>query len=206
MSRFTGEDRLTAIVAQAMPALIPVDDIKRWKRVDRAIDDSGYIDPSSVQLLGNLLVAFLTEDTVVANASTTAYVTCIEANPELGNGTWTLNVHASASAFHSAGGNTDFRLNIEGVAYDVVTHRANGCVRTILYNSHRKRTGRRAGNQRACRIQMLKCGNGYCQRCDVTDYRGKDFLSERYLPSWLRATGYRDTARRRLAYADRRDC
>jgi hypothetical protein len=124
MSRFTGEDRLTAIVAQAMPALIPVDDIKRWKRVDRAIDDSGYIDPSSVQLLGNLLVAFLTEDTVVANASTTAYVTCIEANPELGNGTWTLNVHASASAFHSAGGNTDFRLNIEGVAYDVVTHTA----------------------------------------------------------------------------------
>jgi hypothetical protein len=107
MSRFTGEDRLTAIVAQAMPAIIPVSDIKRWKRVDRAIDDSGFIDPSSVQLLGNLYVAFLIDDSVFNSASTVSYTTCIEANPELGNGTWTMAVQASSRGRHTTGTNID---------------------------------------------------------------------------------------------------
>jgi hypothetical protein len=124
MGRFTGEDRLTAIVAQAMPALIPVSDIKRWKRVDRAIDASGYIDPSSVQLLGNLYMAFLLDDTQYVTTSTTVYTTCIEANPEIGNGTWTLYVQAQSRGNLSAVTNIDYRLSIDGVTYGEISRSA----------------------------------------------------------------------------------
>jgi hypothetical protein len=122
--RYSGNDTLTKIVAEAMPSLMPASEMRRWKRIDHAIDDSGYINSEAVQLLGNIYVAFLMDDTTYNSTITADFTTCCEANIELGNGTWTLNVQANSRGGHSTGTSIDYRLRIDGLGYTTVTHTA----------------------------------------------------------------------------------
>jgi hypothetical protein len=122
--KYSGNDTLTKIVAEAMPSLMPASEMRRWKRIDHAIDDSGYVNVEAVQLLGTLYVAYLLDDTSRASASTTDYTVAIEANPEIGNGTWTLNVQAQSRGTHSTGTNIDYRLVIDGVVYNPISRTA----------------------------------------------------------------------------------
>jgi hypothetical protein len=122
--KYSGNDTLTKIVAEAMPSLMPASEMRRWKRIDHAIDDSGYVSADAIQLLGTLYVAFLMDDTTYNSTSTLDFTTCLEANPELGNGTWTLNVQANSRGGHSTGTSIDYRLRIDGLGYTTVTHTA----------------------------------------------------------------------------------
>jgi hypothetical protein len=122
--KYSGNDTLTKIVAEAMPSLMPASEMRRWKRIDHAIDDSGYVNVEAVQLLGALYVAFLIDDTTYNSATTADFTTCCEANIELGNGTWTLNVQAQSRGGHSAGTSIDYRLRIDGLGYTTVTKSA----------------------------------------------------------------------------------
>jgi hypothetical protein len=122
--KYSGNDTLTKIVAEAMPSLMPASEMRRWKRIDHAISDDGYINAGAVQLLDTLLVTALLDDTQYNSTSTTDYTTCCEMNPTLGNGTWTMIVQAQSRGGHSASSNIDYRLNIDGIAYNEVTRSA----------------------------------------------------------------------------------
>jgi hypothetical protein len=117
---YTGNDTLTKIVAEAMPSLMPATEMKRWKRIDHAISDDGYINVDALVILGSLYVAFLFDNTTYNSTSTAVFTSCIEANPDIGNGTWTLNVQANSRGAHTTGTGINYRLMIDGTAYNEI--------------------------------------------------------------------------------------
>ena len=120
----TGDDTLTRILAPAMPAIMPASELKRWKRVDFALDDSGFVNIDAVKVIGGLLVSATLDDTLVTSTSTSAYTTCVSTTITLGDGTWTVMAQAASRGSHSAGTSIDYRLNIDGTAYNEITRTA----------------------------------------------------------------------------------
>lgn len=120
----THEDRLTRIVGEAMPALLPVRGLDHMKRIEYAIDRTGRVNANAVQLLGALDVQTALDDTQYQSTSTTDYTTCVELFVSLGAGTWTLVVLAESRGIHSGGTSIDYRLSIAGTAYNEITRTA----------------------------------------------------------------------------------
>jgi hypothetical protein len=120
----TGDDTLTRIVAPAMEALMPASALKRWKRVDFALDDSGVVNINAVQILGSMQITSTLDDTAYNSTSTSVYTECVITTMTLGTGTWALIVNAMSRGAHSAGTSIDYRLNVNGDAYNEITRTA----------------------------------------------------------------------------------
>lgn len=124
MPTLTGEDNLMRVWMPLGPALLPASEIDRRKRVDTAIDGSGYIDPNAVQILGSLQITSTLDATAYNSTSTSVYTECVETTMTLGEGTWTLIVNVMSRGVHSAGTSIDYRLNIDGDAYNEISRSA----------------------------------------------------------------------------------
>jgi hypothetical protein len=121
---FSGEDTLTRMFMPVAEAVMPRAELRRRKRIDAAIDQSGFVEPDAVQILGSLQVTCTLDATAYNSTSTSVWTTCVETVMTLGAGTWTLIVTAMSRGTHSAGTSIDYEINIDGTAYNEVTRTA----------------------------------------------------------------------------------
>ena len=120
----SGEDTLTRLLMPVAAEVFPRAEMRRRKRFDAAIDQSGFIEPDAVQMLGSLQVTTTLDDTAYNSTSTSAYTTCVSTTLTLGTGTWTVVVNAMSRGAHNAGTSIDYRINIDGNAYNEITRTA----------------------------------------------------------------------------------
>ena len=120
----TGLDNLTAEWMPAVRAKLPASEIDRRKRVDQAIDATGYIDPSVVQILGSLQVTATLDATAYNSTSTSVYTECVSTTMTLGEGTWTLVITAMSRGTHTSGTSIDYQITVDGTAYNEITRTA----------------------------------------------------------------------------------